>query len=218
MWEELQNGGFISPNDLSRPDKGFDFLPRLLYWKSYSPDLSSNPNAICLKYAVVQTWKTDTTGIFADQNASGVISTSFPQATSANRDDSSSPLLTYGNVWVRDYDDANNSYTNYSIGKGLYDTYYKSMVSMIKENPRVRSIYINLKTKDIINLDLRTLIYIDGVYWRINKINDYSPLNNNSTKVELIKWVVYAGFVATAPVLNSSDGNWNNSTAIYTTL
>ena len=218
LWEELQNGGFISPNDLSRPDKGFDFLPRLLYWKSYSPDLSSNPNAICLKYAVVQTWETDTTGIFADQNASGVISTSFPQATSANRDDSSSPLLTYGNVWVRDYDDANNSYTNYSIGKGLYDTYYKSMVSMIKENPRVRSIYINLKTKDIINLDLRTLIYIDGVYWRINKINDYSPLNNNSTKVELIKWVVYAGFVATAPVLNSSDGNWNNSTAIYTTL
>ena len=72
-------------------------------------------------------------------------------------------MLSYGNVWVRDYDDAQNSYSAYSVGTGLYDTYYKSMVSMIKENPRVRNIFINLKTKDIINLDLRRLIYIGGL-------------------------------------------------------
>lgn len=218
LWEELQNGGFISPNDLARPNKGYDFQPRLLYWKKYSPDLSSNPLAVCQKFAVVQTWETDTSGVFADQNATGVISDSFPQATSINRDDTLSPVLSYGNVWVRNYDDAQNSYSPYIVGTGLYDTYYKSMVSMIKENPRVRNVFINLKIKDIINLDLRRLIYIDGAYWRINKINDFSPLNNDSTKVELVKWVEYAGFVPDVPVLNSSDGSWNNSTSIYNSL
>tara|TARA_R110000772_G_scaffold166309_1_gene277970 strand:- start:147 stop:2804 length:2658 start_codon:yes stop_codon:yes gene_type:complete len=222
VWEELQDGGYISPNDFARPDKGYEFLPRLLYWKKYSPDLSSNAFAICLKYAVVQTWDTITSAISADQNAdllpvANNVSKVFPQATSVNRDDSSSPILTFGNVWVRDYDDAQNTYTAYSIGSGLYETYYKSMIEMIKENPRIRDVYINLKIKDIINLDLRKLVYIDGVYWRINKINDYSPLNNETTKVELVKWIFYGGFEKYTPRINKNDGNWNNSTGQHIT-
>ena len=143
LWEELESGGYISPNSSARPDKGYEFLPRLLFWKKYSPDLSSNINAICLKYAVAQTWDTTYKGIFADQNASGVLSQVFPQATSVNRDDSNSPVLTFGNVWVRDYDDAQNTYTTYSVGNGLYHTYYKNMIEMIKENPRIRTVAIN---------------------------------------------------------------------------
>tara|TARA_R100001463_G_scaffold2327_1_gene9922 strand:- start:2774 stop:5407 length:2634 start_codon:yes stop_codon:yes gene_type:complete len=213
LWEELQDGGYISPNDTARPDKGYDFLPRLLYWKKYSPDLSTNPYAVCLKYATAQTWDSTYKGIFADQNIGGIyISNVFPQATSVNRDDSSSPVLTYGNVWVRDYDDANNTYTDYSVGKGLYQTYYMAMIEMLKKDQRIRKINVNLKIKDIINLDLRKLIYIDGVYWRINKINDYSPLSNSPTKVELIRWFNYEGFISTEPTLNANDGNWNNST------
>ena len=136
----------------------------------------------------------------------------FPQATSYNRDDSSSPVLSYGNVWVRDYDDANNTYGTYSIGKGLFQTYYKSMIEMIKENPRVRTLEVNLKIQDIINLDFRKLVYIDGDYWRINKINDYLPLKNTTTKVELVKWINYGGFASDTPTLNQNDGKWNNAT------
>ena len=102
--------------------------------------------------------------------------------------------MTYGNVWVRDYDDANNTYGDYSIGNGLFQTYYKQMIEMIKENPRVRTLQVNLKIKDIINLDLRKLVYIDGDYWRINKVADYAPLTNKTTKVELVKWISYGGF------------------------
>ena len=216
LWEELQNGGYISQNDTARPDKGYEFLPRLLYWKKYSPDLSSNPLAICLKYAVAQTWDSTVSAISADQNATLLpaannISNVFPQATSVNRDDKSSPVLTYGNVWVRDYDDANNVYGDYGVGEGLYQTYYRSMIEMVKEDKRVRTISVNLKIKDIINLDLRKLIYIDGVYWRINKINDYSPLNNSPTKVELLRWKE-GGYSPTDPTLNANDGSWNNST------
>ena len=136
----------MSPNSTTRPDKGYDFQPRLLFWKKYSPNLSG---ATCLKYAVAQTWDSTFKGIFADQSAINVISQVFPQATSYNRDDSGSPVLSYGNVWVRDYDDANNTYGAYSIGNGLYQTYYKQMIEMVKENPRVRTLQVNLKIKDI---------------------------------------------------------------------
>ena len=211
VWQEAEGDVYLSPNSTTRPDKGYEFQPRLLFWKKYSPDLSG---ATCLKYAVAQTWDSTFKGIFADQSAINVISTSFPQATSYNRDDSSSPVLTYGNVWVRDYDDANNTYSAYSIGNGLYQTYYKQMIEMVKENPRVRTLQVNLKIKDIINLDLRKLIYIDGDYWRINKISDYAPLTNKTTKVELVKWISYGGFVSDDPTLNQNDGSWNNSTGV----
>ena len=212
LWEEAEGDVYLSPNSTTRPDKGFDFQPRLLFWKKYSPDLSG---ATCLKYAVAQTWDSTFKGIFADQSAINVISTSFPQATSYNRDDSSSPVLTYGNVWVRDYDDANNTYGDYSIGNGLFQTYYKQMIEMIKENPRVRTLQVNLKIKDIINLDLRKLVYIDGDYWRINKVADYAPLTNKTTKVELVKWISYGGFASDEPTLNQNDGKWNNSTGVF---
>ena len=212
VWQEAEGDVYLSPNSTTRPDKGYEFQPRLLFWKKYSPDLSG---ATCLKYAVAQTWDSTYKGIFADQNVGGVfISNIFPQATSYNRDDSSSPVLSYGNVWVRDYDDANNTYSAYSIGNGLYQTYYKQMIEMVKENPRVRTLQVNLKIKDIINLDLRKLIYIDGDYWRINKISDYAPLTNKTTKVELVKWISYGGFASDEPTLNQNDGKWNNSTGV----
>ena len=219
LWQQAEGNVFLSPNSLTRPDKGFEFQPRLLFWKRYSPNLNGSP---CLKYAVAQTWDGEIGGIFAEQQSGSItiigstrISSSFPQATSYNRDDSNSPVLTYGNVWVRDYDDATNTYGTYGVGNGLYQTYYKQMVEMIKENPRVRTININLKIKDIVNLDLRKLIYIDGDYWRINKIIDFAPLNNKTTKVELVKWISYGGFASDTPTLNQNDGSWNNATMTH---
>ncbi len=82
---------------------------------------------------------------------------------------------------------------------------------MLKENPRVRTLSLNLKIKDIVNLDFRKLIYIDGVYWRINKIKDFNPLTNTTTKVELIEWVNLGDTLAYTPTLNKYDGNWNNN-------
>ena len=208
LWQEKEDGGFISPNDFARPDKGFDFLPRLLYWKKYSPDIGGN---FCFKYAVAQLFSGTFKGIFAKSGAVNVLSTVYPQATSINREDASSMLLSYGNVYVTDYDDVNNTYSDAVIVKGLYQTYYEKMIDMLKENPRVRTISLNLKIKDIVNLDFRKLVYIDGCYYRINKIKDYNPLNNTTTKVELIEWINLGDTTAYTPALNKYDGKWNNN-------
>ncbi len=211
LWQEKEDGGFISPNDLARSDKGYDFLPRLLYWKKYSPDLSSNPAAICYKYATAQLFNSTYKGIFAQQNASNVLSDVYPQATSINRDDAGSMVLSYGNVYVTDYDDVNNTYSDAVIKEGLFQTYYYNLVNMLKQNPRVRNVNINLSIIDIVNLDFRKLIYIDGVYWRINKIKDFNPLTKSTTKVELVEWVNIGETAAYEPPLNKYDGKWNNN-------
>ena len=200
LWEED-----VSSNDTNRPNKGFEFLPRLLYWNKYSPNLGG---AIGLydKRAVIQTWSSAFGFLLADSSNTSVTSNIYPQATSINRDDSSSPILSYGNVNVRDYDDATEVYTSYSSGKGLFETYYKSMFEMFKAKPRLRTVYIDLKTTDIISLDFTKLVYIDGVYWRINKVVDYQPNKNQPTKVELIEWLQLGTFAAVAP---SFGGNNN---------
>ena len=192
----------------SRSNKGYTFLPRLLYWNKYSP--AGITSFITDKFAVVQTWEATTKIIIADANASNYLSNIYPQATMVNRDSTSSPNLSYGNVWVRDYNDITGVYTDYQTGRGLYDTYYRNMVEMLKRNPRLRTVFVDLKVSDIINLDFRKLVYIDGVYWRINRVVDYMPNNNNTTKVELIEWFQVGAFASAAPSFGSSgnSSNW----------
>ena len=206
LWEEN-----VSSNATNRPDKGYEFLPRLLYWNKYSPTGLPSPagNFGMQKFAAVQTWASEVKYLNPNADSAiygSIISNIYPQATSYNRDDSSSPILSYGNVGVRDYDDATGVYTSYIAGKGLFETYYKNMFEMFKSKPRLRTLYIDLKTTDIINLDFRKLVYIDGVYWRINKVVDYQPNKNQPTKVELVEWLQLGAFAATAP---SFGGNEN---------
>ena len=201
--------GNHSPETSGRTNKGFDFLPRLLYWNKYSP--VGQAGGVTDKFAVVQTWSSTTKIITADATTSpsGYLSVIYPQATMVNRDSTTSPNLAYGNVYVRDYDDATGVYTYYRAGKGLYETYYRNMVEMLKRSPRLRTVSIDLKVTDIINLDFRKLVYIDGVYWRINRVVDYMPNNNSTTKVELIEWFQIGVFAATAPSFGSSGNNSN---------
>jgi len=206
LWE-----GTPGANDTYRPPKGYEFLPRLLYWNKYSPP--SVAAGFDTKLAKVQTWANQFGFILADATNTSVTSNKYPQATSINTDDSSSPVLSYGNVNVRDYDDATGVYTDYAAGKGLFETYYKNMFEMFKSKPRLRTVYIDLKPLDIINLDFRKLIYIDGVYWRISKVVDYQPMRNQPTKVDLIEWLQVGVFAATSPSFggNENTGGLGNS-------
>jgi len=187
-----------------RPDKGYEFLPRLLYWNKYSP---ANPIIYSQKQASIQTWASTIDIVHAGSpiSPSPYLSDIYPQATSINRDSISSPILSYGNVYVRDYDDVTNTYSSYESGKGLFETYYKNMFEMLKAKPRLRTVYIDLKTTDIVSLDFRKLVYIDGVYWRLNKVVDYQPNKNQPTKVELIQWISLGAFAAVSPSFNGNE-------------
>lgn len=205
LWQEKDDNTITSANDWSRPPKGNDFLPRLLYWNKYSPASQASSE----KIAKVQTFTTSVFTIKADATATSpeILSNIYPQATSINGHDKDSPVLSYGNVYIRDYDDATGNYASSTIGQGLYATYYRNMFEMFKLNPRLRTVFIDLKITDIVNLDFTKLIYLDGVYWKLNKINDYMPNNNKPTKVELIEWFEIGTFASQAPAFGSSGGS-----------
>ena len=144
----------------------------------------------------------------------GIISNALPQATMTNREDILSPNLAYGNITVQNFDILTLTYADPVVIKGLYDTYYRTMIESLKRNPRIRTEYITLKISDIINLDFSKLIYIDGCYWRINRIIDFKPNKNESTKVELIEWFEVGQFTAEAPqfgggsvIITNPDGS-----------
>jgi hypothetical protein len=182
LWTEQ-----VSPADSGRPEKGFAFTPRLFYYNKYSPSYGTTTTR---RWAKVQTWDNVTETVKANNSTGSTgLSKKYPQATSYNREKTSYPNLCYGNIVVKDFDEATNAFAAGVYVKGLYETYYKNMIEMLKLNPRLRTAYIDLKITDIISLDFSKLIYIDGVYWRINRIVDYQPNKNISTQVELVEWV-----------------------------
>ena len=196
-----------SSTSTARAGKGYEFQPRLLYWKKYNPNISVAQLTETEKRAYVQTWADPSVSAIIAGFDSSILPVSqepYPQATSYNPDDTSSPVLTYGNVWMQDYNDTTGVYADKTVGRGLFDTYYRRVFEMMKANPRLRTAYIDLKINDIVNLDFRKLVYIDGCYWRINKIVDYMPNKNEPTKVELIEWIETGGFDASAPTFGSS--------------
>jgi len=210
LWVEKDDGSLTSPNDWARPSKGNEFLPRLLYWNKQTCLTCSGTGTSGMKFAQAQTWNNIYGLIAGDSTNPANLSNIYPQATSIDFDNTNSPVLSYGNIWGRNYDFVNATYTSLSAREGLYDIYYRYMFEMIKQTPRLRTVYIDLKITDITDLDFRKLIYLDGVYWRINKINDYMPNNNKPTKVELIEWIETGSFAAQAPAFGSS-GNGTGS-------
>lgn len=70
----------------------------------------------------------------------------------------------------------------------LYNNYWKQHIEEITDkNSSIVTGYFLLKPTDILTLDFRNKIFIDGIIYRLNRIDDYNPLKNSVTKCELIK-------------------------------
>lgn len=71
----------------------------------------------------------------------------------------------------------------------LYQKFHKATLNnIININSRLLEVNVYLTPKDIADFDFRDIIFIDGSYWRVNKIKDYNPIGADSlTKVVLYK-------------------------------
>lgn len=68
----------------------------------------------------------------------------------------------------------------------LFNEFHKNTFSdLANKNSKLLTGYFDLTPADIAKLDFRNKILIDGIYWRINKVEGYSPIDNKLTKVEL---------------------------------
>ena len=192
LWGLCESGAIPTSGSVCRPDKGYGFVPRLL---NYVKDNCNGGDFGGRYIAGVQLYSdTDTDLIYAgEEDIFGTPARYQVLCRACSYDDNADynnimKPLTYASKNQGSYDCTTGlSYSQYPY-KGLYQTYYQSMIEMQKETPRIKIVYLNLKSTDLVSLDLRRLVYIEGYYYRINRIVDYKPNSNETTKVELIYW------------------------------
>lgn len=191
LWGLCDTGAVPTAGSSCRPPKGYNFVPRLVNYVKSSTLAPTAGFPIRFAAGVQVFGNSDLMGIAPGLSQADVITPVLVYANSVdNFTFSASPRnpLTYGSVNQKTYNASNNTIGSSSTYKGLYQEYYQLMIEQIKSNPRIKTVYVNLKLSDINNLDLRKLVYIDGYYYRINQIVDYNPNNNEITKVELVLW------------------------------
>jgi hypothetical protein len=70
----------------------------------------------------------------------------------------------------------------------LFNTYWSSYLAEITDkDSRLLTCTMKLNFKDVYQLDFSKLIWIDGVLYRINKIEDFNASNEDTCKVQLLK-------------------------------
>jgi len=77
-----------------------------------------------------------------------------------------------------------NSYTS----NNLFNDYWSEYIAEIADkDSKILSCYVHLTPLDIAQLDFSKAILIDGVRFRLNKIEDFDYNNNELVRVELLK-------------------------------
>lgn len=70
----------------------------------------------------------------------------------------------------------------------VYNAFHSGYLSEITDkDSKLVVAYAYLNTVDIMNLDFSKLIYVDGVLFRLNKINEYNPTDLGVTQIQLLK-------------------------------
>ncbi len=79
-----------------------------------------------------------------------------------------------------------NAYTS----NNLFNLYWSTYIAEIADkDSKLLKCYVYLNALDIANIDFSIPVFIDGVKFRLNKIEDYDYTNNELVKVELLKQI-----------------------------
>ncbi len=65
--------------------------------------------------------------------------------------------------------------------------HFSTFNQLVDPNNKLLEAFFYLTSEEIADFDFRDIIEIDGGYWRVNEIQDWSPTTNRLTKVQLYK-------------------------------
>ena len=77
-----------------------------------------------------------------------------------------------------------DQYTSANLFNGYWSEY---VAEITDKDSKLLTVNVLLRDIDIYNLDFGRLVYIDGSLWRLNKINNYNTMTNDTTQVEFLK-------------------------------
>lgn len=70
----------------------------------------------------------------------------------------------------------------------VFNAYHSEYIAEITDkNSKLLTCSVLLSTIDILNLDFSKYIWIDGVLFRLNKVDGFNPMEYNTTKISLLK-------------------------------
>ena len=106
--------------------------------------------------------------------------------------------------------------TSGDLSNNLFNTYYSSYLAEITDkDSRLLNAYFDLTDLDIFNLDFSKFIFIDGGLYRINKVMDYAPENNELTKVDLLR-VIEKEYIEQPPLPTTTTTTTSTTTSTTT--
>lgn len=90
---------------------------------------------------------------------------------------------------------------------GLFVFYWKPyMLEISNKDSKLWRVYMLLTAHDINQLDFKTLVKVDNIYFKLNKVESYSPLTSDVTRVELFKTIVEVEIVRAGFILHEDGG------------
>jgi len=82
----------------------------------------------------------------------------------------------------------NFTITNTYPSLNMFNVFWSEYVAEITDkDSKLLTCNVRLTDMDIFNLDFSKPIWIDGSLWRLNKIEDYNPMTEDTTKCEFLK-------------------------------
>ena len=107
--------------------------------------------------------------------------------------------------------------TSGDLSNNLFNTYYSTYLAEITDkDSRLLTAFFNLTDLDIFNLDFSKFIFIDGGLYRVNKVIDYAPENNELTKVDLLR-VINKEYFDTPPLPTTTTTTTTTTSTTTTT-
>jgi hypothetical protein len=81
--------------------------------------------------------------------------------------------------------------------------YYRFITEITNKNSKIVRAFFRITPSDWFNLQFKNLYFFEGQYWRLNKVNDYNPMQDGVYQCEFL----LAQFIPPATITNKTIGS-----------
>ena len=109
--------------------------------------------------------------------------------------------------------------TSGDLRYNLFNVYYSPyMAEITDKDSRLLTGFFDLTELDIFNIDFAKYYFIDGGLYRLIKVYDYSPENNDTTKIDLLRVIDAVGtnFVPSTTTTTTTTSTTTTTTTLAT--
>jgi hypothetical protein len=160
---------------------GTDKVYPAIYKKSNANSAEDNMDSVI---RIMQVKKISSVSSWSIKNLSANLVTLTSYGYAGHLDDPENPQndINFGSPKEIFY--SSNNFTGRNVFNVFHSTY---MAEITDKNSKLLTCSALLNTIDIFNLDFSKYIWIDGVLFRLNKVEGYNPMEYNTTKISLLK-------------------------------